>query len=37
LGDPVQLQQVLLNLMMNSMEAMANTPAQQMSLNVVRK
>jgi C4-dicarboxylate-specific signal transduction histidine kinase len=34
-GDPVQLQQVLLNLMMNSMEAMANTPAQKCMLSIV--
>src|ERR1051326_3599944 len=36
-GDPVQLQQVLLNLMMNAMEAMANTPAQNRVLSVVTR
>jgi len=36
-GDPIQLQQVLLNLMMNSMEAMANTPAQKCLLSVVTR
>lgn len=33
-GDPIQLQQVLLNLMMNAMEAMANTPSQRCLLSV---
>ena len=36
-GDPVQLQQVLLNLMMNSMEAMANTPASKRLLGIVTR
>jgi signal transduction histidine kinase len=33
-GDPVQLQQVLLNLMMNAMEAMASAPASRRMLSV---
>jgi C4-dicarboxylate-specific signal transduction histidine kinase len=36
-GDPVQLQQVLLNLMMNAMEAMTNTPAQKRLLSIVTR
>src|SRR5262249_58348073 len=34
LGDPIQLQQVLLNLVMNAMDAMASTPMGQRLVTV---
>lgn len=34
-GDPVQLQQVFLNLMMNAMEAMGDTPGPQRNISVM--